>query len=160
MVEFAIVLPLLLLVIVGVLELGVILIQDNSLNKATREASRYLVSNWNIAGCYKNIAEDVIKINMTDMFASGYTDWNNSTDSVVSEQLCINETTGVIANSPSPETITANCSGTPNFCLTAAGTHLHVRTTVTYNHTMITNTLFGLNFAPTLRATSIMRVQQ
>jgi Flp pilus assembly protein TadG len=155
MIEFAIILPLLLIVIVGVLELGLILIQDNSLNKATREASRYLATNWNVRGCYTNIAEDVVKANMTNMFSSAYSDWNNGTDSVTSEEVCINETTGAVGATNAASAI---CKATANLC--AGGGHLHIRTRVTYKHKLLMNGLFGLNFTPTLSATSIMRVQK
>lgn len=151
MIEFAIVLPLLLIIIVGVLELGVILIQDNTLNKSVRESARYLSSNWGVAGCYRNIAEDVISANMDNMFESNYSDFNGT---ITMEQVCVNETTGVIGASSA---LNADCSGTPNFC--AAGSHLHVRASATYPHQMIINNLMGLNFTPNLSANSIMRVQ-
>lgn len=151
MIEFAIVLPLLLIIIVGVLELGVILIQDNTLNKSVRESARYLSSNWGVAGCYRNIAEDVIKDNMDNMFTSNYSDFNGT---ITMMQVCVNETTGAIGASSA---LNADCSGTPNFC--AAGSHLHVRASATYPHQMIINNLMGLNFTPTLSATSMMRVQ-
>jgi Flp pilus assembly protein TadG len=154
LIEFAIVLPLLLIVIFGVLELGVILIQDNSLNKAAREASRYLATNWNITGCYKNVAEEVVSANMNNMFASGYSAWKNGTDSVVSEEVCINDTTGAVG---ATHAASDTCAATPNLC--SAGNHLHIRTRVTYSHQLLMKGLFGLNLTPTLSATSIMRVQ-
>lgn len=151
MIEFAIVLPFLLIVIVGVLELGLILIQDNTLNKSVRESARYLSSNWGVAGCYRNIAEDVIRANMDTMFESDYSNFNGS---ITMEQVCVNETSGAIGASSA---LNADCSGTPNFC--GAGTHLHVRASATYPHQMIINNLMGLNFTPNLSATAMMRVQ-
>lgn len=151
MIEFAIILPLLLLIIFGVLELGIILIQDNTLNKSVRESSRYLSSYWGLPGCYKNIAEDIIEANMNDMFTSSYSDFDGT---ITIEDVCINETTGVVGLA---EIVNDDCTGTPNFC--PADSHLHIRTSAIYAHQMIINNLMGLSFTPTLSATSIMRVQ-
>jgi Flp pilus assembly protein TadG len=159
MVEFAIVLPFLLLIIVGVLEIGIILIQDNTLNKSVRDSARYMVTNWDVSGCYKNIAEKVIKENMNNMFSSTYTDsqFNDGTDTIVIEQVCIDETTGsTIGGSAS---INADCtSATANYCSTAPG-HLHIRASATFQHKMVIPGLLGLSFTPTLTATETMRAQ-
>jgi Flp pilus assembly protein TadG len=158
MVEFAIVLPLLLLIIVGVLEIGIILIQDNTLNKSVRESARYMVSNWDVSGCYKNIAEKVIKENMNNMFSSTYTDsqFNDGMDTITIEQVCVNETTGAII---STDPTNSDCtSSTPNYCSAAPG-HVHIRASATFRHKMVIPGLLGLSFTPTLTATETMRVQ-
>lgn len=159
MVEFAIILPLLLLIIVGVLEIGIILIQDNTLNKSVRDSARYMSSNWDVAGCLETIAEKVIKDNMNNMFSSTYTDsqFNDGTDTIVIEQVCIDETTGATIGSSA--SINADCtSASANYCTTAPG-HMHIRASATFRHKMIIPGLLGLSFTPTLTATETMRVQ-
>jgi Flp pilus assembly protein TadG len=158
MVEFAIILPFLLLLIVGVLEIGIILIQDNTLNKSVRDSARYMATNWNVDGCLKGIAEKVIKDNMNNMFSSTYTDsqFNDGTDTIVIEQVCIDETTGsTIGSSASTN---ADCTSASAYCTTAPG-HLHIRASATFQHKMVIPGLLGLSFNPTLTATETMRVQ-
>lgn len=160
MVEFAIILPFLLLMIVGVLEIGIIMIQDNTLNKSVRESARYMGSNWNISGCYKNIAEKVIVDNMNNMFSSSYTDsqFNDGTDTITIEQVCIDETTG--AQIGSPAAINADCTtASANYCTSDPNGHLHIRASATFRHKMVIPGLLGLSFNPTLTATETMRVQ-
>lgn len=153
MVEFALILPFLLIVIFGVMELGLIFIQDNTLNKSVRESARYLSLNWNLAGCYTNIAQDIVNENMNSLFA--FSDFSGGTLTI--EQICIDESdpNGTVGASSG---VNANCTGTPNFCTPPE--HLHIRATATYPHTMIITNLMGINFQPTLSATSIMRVQE
>lgn len=163
MTEFAIILPLLLLIIVGVLEIGIILIQDNTLNKSVRDSARYLSSTWGASGCYKNIAEIVIKDNMNNMFTSTYTDsqFNDGVDTITMQYVCIDETSpaGTQIGSPSTSAVNDDCtSAVANFCTVANG-HIHVKASATFRHQMIIPGLMGLSFTPTLTATETMRVQ-
>jgi Flp pilus assembly protein TadG len=163
MVEFAIILPFLLLIIVGVLEIGIFLIQDNTLNKSVRDSARYLTTNWGASGCYKNIAEKVIKDNMNNMFTSTYSDseFDNETDTITMQHVCIDETssTGAQIGTPSTSDINDDCtSAVANFCTVTNG-HIHVKASATFQHQMIIPGLMGLSLTPTLTATETMRVQ-
>lgn len=154
MVEFALVLPFLLIVIVAVMELGLILIQDNTLNKSVRESARYMSLNWNLNGCFTNIAQDIVTENMNRLFAFS-DDFAGGGGTVTIEQICIDESdpSGPVSAASG---VNANCTGAPNFC--TAPQHLHIRATATFPHQMIITNLMGINFQPTLSATSIMRV--
>jgi Flp pilus assembly protein TadG len=163
MVEFAIILPFLLLIIVGVLEIGIILIQDNTLNKSVRDSARYMSSTWGASGCYKNIAEKVVKDNMNNMFTSTYTDsqFDDGTDTITIQHVCIDETSpeGTTIGTPSTSTVTDTCtSSVANFCTVANG-HIYVKASATFRHKMIIPGMLGLSLTPTLTATETMRVQ-
>jgi len=163
MIEFAIILPFLLLIIVGVLEIGIFLIQDNTLNKSVRDSARYLSSTWGASGCYKNIAEKVIKDNMNNMFTSTYSDsqFNDVTDTIALQHVCIDETSpaGAQIGSPSTSAVNDDCtSAVANFCTVANG-HRYVKASATFRHQMIIPGLMGLSLTPTLTATETMRVQ-
>ena len=153
LVEFAIILPFLLIIIAGVLVLSLFLIQDNTLNKSVRESSRYVADNLGVQGCYTNIATDLIAANMNTLFSSSYADFTGSTPTI--EQICVDESTGIITGSP--VTIGASCAITGIMC--SPPNHLHIRVQASYNAAMVIPGLMGFNFAPTLSATSIMRVQ-
>lgn len=164
LVEFAIVLPFFLAVIVGVTELGLFFIQDNTLNKSVREASRYLARNIGLEGCYTNIATGLIADNMTSMFPSGYADFNTLTDTITLEQLCVNESNGAIVGSA--QTIASgSCNIAKKQCVAdpAAPTvkpHLHIRVSARFGAEMVfLQGMMGFNFQPMLAASSIMRVQ-
>jgi len=163
LVEFAIILPFLLLIIVGVLEIGIILIQDNTLNKSVRDSARYMSSTWGSTGCYKNIAEKVIKDNMNNMFTSTYTDSNfdDGVDKISLQHVCIDETSssGATIGTPSTSDVTDACtSSVASFCNVANG-HVYIKASATFRHKMIIPGLLGFSFTPTLTATETMRVQ-
>ncbi|MGR9086419.1 MAG: TadE/TadG family type IV pilus assembly protein [Gammaproteobacteria bacterium] len=160
MLEFAILLPLLLIVMIGVLEVSLFLIQDNTLNKSVRESSRYLARNLGLQGCHSGVAENVVDYNMDSLFPSGtYAEFTNANGSYAAQTICVNNSTGAVSD---PSDIGASCATNTATC--AAGNHLHVRVTATYNAVMVTQGLIiptwgNINFSPVLQATSIMRVQ-
>ncbi|MGR8980022.1 MAG: TadE/TadG family type IV pilus assembly protein [Gammaproteobacteria bacterium] len=164
MVEFAIVLPFLLLITFGVLELGVILIEDITLNKSAREASRYVASQWNLPGCFTNVASKIVETNMSDIFTgSTFNDFDSSTDSVTIEQICVDETQGTGLTGVGPTTaVDAVCFGDNTLCSASPDSHRYVRTTAVFQHKQLLPNLqigqWQINYAPTLRAESTMRI--
>lgn len=170
LIEFAIILPLLLIIIAGVLELSLFLIQDNTLNKSVRESSRYLSRYIGKQGCRTSIAKTVVAENMNGLFKSGYADFDSSNGTYTAEIVCVDEfddsdpldpkkpdlAYGTIVGTPSGIADGA-CESYPAAC--PAGQHVHVQVTATYEAQMLLQGFMGFNFAPTLSATSIMRVQ-
>jgi Flp pilus assembly protein TadG len=158
-VEFAIILPVLLFIMVGVLELGMLFIQDNTLNKSVRESSRYLSRNFGIDGCSTDLARNVIKANMDNLFEGTYANFNSDALGNSSEawQICVTEdATGSITESQS---IAASCDELADAVVCPAGSHLHILMTASYQAKMLVPGLMGFNFSPVLSARSVMRVQ-
>ena len=159
LVEFAIVLPLFLILIFGVLEISLILIQDNTLNKSARDSSRYVTSLWALPGCNVNIAKNNITNDMNSLFSSNYSQFvENVNGTIIIDQVCIRKNGEIANESPPPPDVGTLCTGTLNLC-DDPNQKLHIRTRVSYDHQMLLDGIMGFNFTPTLSATSIMRVQ-
>jgi hypothetical protein len=154
--EFALVLPLFLIISVFVLELGMIFIQDNTLNKSVRESVRYLSAHAQKDGCAPAVANQVIEANMDSLFDGAFADFDaGSGDSYSAAFLCVNETSGAIADT---EVMGASCAEVTMTC--ATGTHLHVRVSATHHPKMLSPGLMGFNLPSgyALSASYIMRV--
>jgi Flp pilus assembly protein TadG len=158
LVEFTIVLPLFLIVIVFVLELGMLFIQDNTLNKSVRESVRYLSKQMGFQNaCNTNIATEVIDANMDNLFPSAFADFGGA-DSYSIETLCVNESTGASGTPTSISLTDPTSCQTVTYC--TAPSALYVRVGADFQPTLLSPGLMGFNLSSgaTLSASYMMRV--
>ena len=133
-VEFALVVPVLLLIVIGILNFGFVLAQQLSLNNAARQAARYSVVD------------------------------NRTCAQIKTEGMLAAETVGMSVSAGTvPTPVVTNCgAGTVKPCAgTAANTNITVTMTRTgsANNWMITFPPFNLIAVPIVKGTGVMRCE-
>ena len=145
MIEFVIVLPFLLMLLFGVVEFSNLLMQLNTLNKLTMDASRYLSKNaiqangtFSISGLTTE-AENLMKCGIASSSSNGC-------DNISTRFLNPSPTLTATATNPTPISMDSSASGI-------------ITMTVEYDYQQIFNKLFGSDITPDYKLYSTIVIQ-
>lgn len=154
MVEFAIVVPLLLLVVIGIVEIGYGFYHLNILNKSVEDGARYFsdsrMARFNGAGASRNYPINVSSANTYVAKARNLVIYGNvagtcDADPLVPCPLMPN----AASYTPVPAITCVDASGQDTACSSATQ---HIKVTATYRHNFILGTAAG-NFISALGTT-------
>ena len=138
MVEFAIILPFLLMMVFGIVEFGHMLMTFNNLNKAAQDAARYLIDQQPGTGGTK------------------YQDMVTAHQATATNLMTCGRPTCASATLLNP----APCSGGANSCTFSASNTGLITVTISYPYQPIFNHIFGTNIVPSnfvLHSTAVMQ---